>query len=100
VISADEPGKIGTEPSIVPIYEYACRGCGHQFETLVRTGDKPACPACAGDDLERLLSLPAIRSDTTHGLAMRAAKRRDAKRADERVRAQVEYEKAHDDHSP
>jgi putative FmdB family regulatory protein len=84
----------------VPIYEYACRACGLQFEILIRATDVPVCPSCSGQDLERLLSLPAIKSDTTHDLALRAAKKRDARRADERVRAQVEYEKAHDDHSP
>jgi putative FmdB family regulatory protein len=84
----------------MPIYEYACRGCGRQFEALVRTNDTPSCPSCASQDLERLLSLPAIKSDTTHGLALRAAKKRDARQASDRVRAQAEYEKAHRDHSP
>ncbi len=84
----------------MPIYEYACRACGREFEILIRAGDVVSCPGCAGQDLERLLSLPAIKSDTTRDLALRAAKKRDARRADERVRAQVEYEKAHDDHSP
>ena len=40
----------------MPIYEYSCKGCGHQFETLVRNGSTPACPACASTELERQLS--------------------------------------------
>jgi putative FmdB family regulatory protein len=81
----------------VPIYEYACRACGTQFETLVRAGDTPACPACAGRDLEKLLSDVAIRSEATHGLAMKAARRRDAKLGAENARAQREYELKHND---
>jgi putative FmdB family regulatory protein len=40
----------------VPIYEYQCRGCQHQFEQLVRTGDVPTCPACRSTELERSIS--------------------------------------------
>jgi len=27
----------------MPIFEYACRACGHEFETLVRGAETPAC---------------------------------------------------------
>jgi putative FmdB family regulatory protein len=46
----------------MPIFEYECRGCGHEFELLVRTGDVPACPSCTGQDLKKLLSLSSISS--------------------------------------
>ena len=82
----------------MPIYEYACNGCGHEFESLVRKGSVPSCPACAGKDLERLISLPSVRSETTKQLGLKAAKRRDAAQATERVRAQREYELHHNDH--
>jgi putative FmdB family regulatory protein len=81
----------------MPIFEYACRTCGREFEALVRPGDAPACPACAGTDLEKLLSLPAIRSESTHGLAMKAARKRDARQASDNARAQREYELNHED---
>jgi putative FmdB family regulatory protein len=81
----------------MPIFEYSCRACGREFEALVRPGDVPACPACAGVDLEKRLSLPAIKSESTHGLAMRAAKKRDTRQASENARAQREYELKHDD---
>jgi putative FmdB family regulatory protein len=58
----------------VPIFEYRCDSCQHEFETLVRTGDTPVCPKCAASGLTKLLSLPAIKSESTHGLALRAAK--------------------------
>ena len=42
----------------MPIYEYACKACGHEFETLVLGETKPECPSCQSRDLERL-ALPA-----------------------------------------
>ncbi len=41
----------------MPIYEYACRGCGHEFETLVRSGSTPDCPKCSSTELEKKLSV-------------------------------------------
>ena len=41
----------------MPIYEYACRACGHEFETLVRNGESPACGACSSADLQKKLSV-------------------------------------------
>jgi putative FmdB family regulatory protein len=82
----------------VPIYEYACQSCSHRFEVLVRgTSASPACPACKGTDLERLVSLPTVKSDGTHARALRAAKQRDARQAYERINTQREYEAHHDD---
>lgn len=81
----------------MPIFEYACRACHHEFETLVRTGDTPACPKCAGTDLDKQPSLPAIKSESTHGLAMKAAQKRDAAQASDNARAQREYELHHND---
>ena len=81
----------------MPIYEYACRGCGKEFEILVRTGETPECPACASRDLEKLLSGVAIKSSGTHALALKAAKKRDAKQGADNARAQREYELSHND---
>ena len=53
----------------MPIYEYACEKCGNEFELLVRGKEKAACPKCKSVKLERKLSLPAIKSETTHALA-------------------------------
>lgn len=46
----------------MPIYEYACHGCGRQFEKLVRSDTVLACPDCGGDDLQKLLSAFAVRT--------------------------------------
>ena len=46
----------------MPLYEYKCTGCGHEFESLVRGGEVPPCPSCNGQDLERLLSAFGVTS--------------------------------------
>ena len=82
----------------MPIFEYSCKGCGKEFEALVLpTTGEPKCPACASTELEKLISTPAIKSDTTHDLAMRAAKKRDKIQGSEKAREQREYELHHND---
>ncbi|HWW87165.1 MAG TPA: zinc ribbon domain-containing protein [Vicinamibacterales bacterium] len=44
----------------MPLFEYQCRSCGHHFEHLTRDGQTPACPACDGDELQKLLSVFAV----------------------------------------
>jgi putative FmdB family regulatory protein len=48
----------------MPLFEYACRSCDHQFESLVRRGDTPECPSCHGTELERRLSVFAAHSSS------------------------------------
>ena len=40
----------------MPIYEYVCQSCGHEFELLVMGREKPACPECEGTKLEKRFS--------------------------------------------
>ena len=49
----------------MPIYEYACRSCGHEFETLVRSSDTPACASCNSEDLEKKLSVFSAQGGTS-----------------------------------
>jgi putative FmdB family regulatory protein len=81
----------------MPIFEYSCKQCQTAFELLVRAGTKPACPKCGGVEIERLLSVPAIKSDATHRAALASAKSRDRKLGNERAAAQREYELKHND---
>jgi len=80
----------------MPIYEYSCRSCGHDFEALVRASKTPTCPTCQSDDLERRFSMPVVRSEATRAVSSRDAKQRDTRLAAERVHAQREYERNHD----
>ena len=45
----------------MPLYEYRCKECGHQFEKIqsFSATDEKECPVCKGE-LERLISAPAI----------------------------------------
>ena len=42
----------------MPIFEYVCNACGHQFEflKLPATTTVPSCPACQSENLQRQLS--------------------------------------------
>jgi putative FmdB family regulatory protein len=43
----------------MPLYEYTCDACEHQFEMLVFSGDKVECPECSSEKVTQLLSVPA-----------------------------------------
>jgi len=47
----------------MPIYEYVCKQCGHEFEALQKISDAPllVCPACAKDALKKKISAPGFR---------------------------------------
>lgn len=40
----------------MPLFEYQCRDCGKPFEAFVTAERTPACPACHGVNLSKLLS--------------------------------------------
>ena len=81
----------------MPIYEYVCRTCEHQFEALVRGGKVPVCASCGAAELDRLVSLPRVQSESTRSLSQRAAQRRDKAQGVARVQEQIRYEKSHND---
>jgi putative FmdB family regulatory protein len=39
----------------VPLYEYTCNRCAHQFEELSPYGAGATCPKCAATETERVL---------------------------------------------
>lgn len=42
----------------MPMYEYLCPKCGHQFEVQQKMSDKnlTTCPKCHAESLEKLIS--------------------------------------------
>jgi putative FmdB family regulatory protein len=48
----------------MPLFEYECKKCGHQFETLVMGSTKPTCPSCNSLRLEKLLSTFAVNTSS------------------------------------
>ena len=47
----------------MPIYEYRCDNCEHEFETIQKFSDDPlrTCPACKQDALRKKVSMSAFR---------------------------------------
>jgi putative FmdB family regulatory protein len=45
----------------VPLYEYRCKQCGHQFEKIqsFSAPEEKVCPACGGE-VEKLISAPSF----------------------------------------
>ena len=56
----------------MPLYEYACKSCDNQFETLVRASETPECPACHGTELERRQSVFAAHAGGSQTARMSA----------------------------
>ena len=74
----------------MPIYEYECRKCGHQFEyLLLSTTPAAKCPACHKKDLKQLISLSAVSSESTRQANLKGAQKRAAV---------VHKDKQHEDH--
>jgi putative FmdB family regulatory protein len=44
----------------MPIFEYICQDCQHEFETLVFGRDKAKCPKCQSNKLNPQLSVFAV----------------------------------------
>lgn len=47
----------------MPIYEYFCEQCGHEFDALQKMSDSPLsnCPACEKEALKKKISAPGFR---------------------------------------
>jgi putative FmdB family regulatory protein len=76
----------------MPLYEYVCRACGHEFEALVRNGNVPPCPACQSQNLERLLSHFAVNSEERRQLNLKAGRKAMAKERRDYAEYQKELE--------
>ena len=81
----------------MPLFDFACKACGHEFEALVRPPAAPACPACGSGDLERLLSgfSFSVRSDGLSQAARRAVQKQQTAQKRDQDAYQQEIEKKH-----
>ena len=51
----------------MPIFEYICKDCQHEFETLVFGRDKAKCPKCQSQKLSPQLSVFAMSAKGSPG---------------------------------
>jgi putative FmdB family regulatory protein len=83
----------------MPLYEYECTSCGHEFETLVRTNDPaPSCPECGSSELSKLLHQVAVSTEHTRATNLTRARERAKKVNKDKQIAQFEYEEKHRHH--
>ena len=73
----------------MPLHDFRCGACGERFEARVAYDERPACPACGGDDCERLFT--PFAGPFTLRPRGRAARRSDAIR---RVREEQRRERS------
>ena len=54
----------------MPIYEYACKKCGHKLDALQKMSEDPLvdCPDCREPQLKRLISAPRFSNYMMYGL--------------------------------
>ena len=53
----------------MPIFEYICQQCHHQFEALVYGQQKAECPKCHGPRLDPQLSVFAVSAKSSSSSA-------------------------------
>jgi putative FmdB family regulatory protein len=84
----------------MPLYEYKCLGCGHQFELLIlKASQTVACPSCASDSVERILSMFAVSSASSRQASTAGAykynNKLNAKQEPDKQRIQIEHKHQH-----
>jgi putative FmdB family regulatory protein len=62
----------------MPIYDYKCRGCGHEFELIVLRTTVAACPECQSTELEQLISGFAVSTESMRQSNLKRARRKYA----------------------
>ena len=81
----------------MPLYEYICKGCKHEFEALVRAQDPvPACPSCKSEDLEKVITAAAMSSDER--TRDNVKRERKARLPEHRAQQNEEYQHALKEH--
>ena len=80
----------------MPLYDFLCKSCGHEFEALVRGAEGPECPTCHGRDLERLLSTFALSTDERRQASALDSRKRQIRANRDKVISDEEYRHKHD----
>ena len=82
----------------MPLYEFECLDCGNCFEVLIlRQSEAPVCPGCQSANLERLISLFSVDSETTRQSSLKIARSKNSKVNRDKTIAENEAMRHHDD---
>jgi putative FmdB family regulatory protein len=86
----------------MPIYEYECNKCGHEFEALIlKNTPEPACPKCKSKKLKQLITMFAVSSESTRASNLAAARKRaQVVHKDKQVAEQEAIRAHYEDHYP
>lgn len=85
----------------MPVFEYKCRQCGHQFEYLMlHSSPAPECPACQAQDLDQQVSLCAVSLEASRQANLGAAHAKAAAVRNEKQRQQHTHLHEHFEDSP
>jgi putative FmdB family regulatory protein len=79
----------------VPLLEYECLDCGESFELLVRNSIVPACPGCESHNLNQLISMFSVSSETTRQTNLTAVRKKNAPAQRDKAIAEQEAVRNH-----
>jgi putative FmdB family regulatory protein len=84
----------------MPLYEYKCLACGHQFELLMlRASQPPVCPACSAESVEQLISSFAVNSESSRESSTASARQHNeklnSKQDRDKPRVQIDHRHQH-----
>ncbi len=51
----------------MPIFEYQCQHCQHEYELLVRSSESVKCPKCGSEKSDKLFSSVSAHSGKNNG---------------------------------
>ena len=55
----------------MPIFEFECNKCNHNYETIAKRDEMPPCPACSSNDVSKKLSVCAFASHNIGGVTVK-----------------------------
>jgi putative FmdB family regulatory protein len=83
----------------MPIYDYACRQCGHRFEYFLLSSSPAAeCPACGTKDLEQLISAYAVHSESSRQSSIKQQQKKAAVVHKDKMYEEQKQIREHHDH--